>query len=106
MVVSELDDESDQLTFEAFQRQIQQYEKDDMVLILQDLSILELSLIITMKHHYDIYDNQPMNFEMLFNRYLKFANANSSLQSVQRAVILKAFEHIEVCGVNTLENFC
>lgn len=96
MVVSELDNENNQLTFEAFQKQIQHYEKDDIISVLQDLNILELALVITMKHHYDIYDNQPMNFEMVYNRYLKFANANSNLQSVQRAVVLKAFEHVQV----------
>ncbi|KAL3288660.1 hypothetical protein HHI36_003093 [Cryptolaemus montrouzieri] len=48
-----------------------------------------------MKHHLDIYNNQPMNFEMILARYVKFANANSSIQSVQRPVIMKAFEHLQ-----------
>lgn len=37
-----------------------------------------------------------MNFEMIFSRYIKFVNANSNIQSVQRPVIMKAFEHIQV----------
>ena len=49
-----------------------------------------------MKHETEIYDNEPLNFEKVVNRYLKFANQNSSIQSVQKPVIMKAFEHIKV----------
>lgn len=42
---------------------------DEKILILTSLSILELSLIIAMKHQMEIFDGQPMNFEMIFNRY-------------------------------------
>jgi len=66
-----------------------------MVQILQDLSVLELCLIVAMKHHCDIYDNNPMNFEMIYTRYVKFANKHSSMQNVQRPVVMKAFEHIQ-----------
>lgn len=52
--------------------------------------------IIAMKHETDIYDGEPLNFEAVYNRYVKFANQNSSIQSVQRPVIMKAFEHIKV----------
>lgn len=93
-VVSQLKDNS--LSVHNFQEQINALEKDDMVQVLQDLNVLELCLVISMKHHVEIYDNQPMNFEMILSRYLKFANANSNVQSVQRPVIMKAFEHIQV----------
>lgn len=49
-----------------------------------------------MKHHTDIYDNQLMNFEMIYNRYKKFGNTLSNVQTVERAVVMKAFEHIHV----------
>ncbi|KAL0809608.1 hypothetical protein ABMA28_011140 [Loxostege sticticalis] len=65
------------------------------VKLLQSLSILELSLVIAMKHGLEIFDGQPMNFEMVLHRYTKFANANSSTQTVPRPVILKAFEHLQ-----------
>ncbi|CAG9573396.1 unnamed protein product [Danaus chrysippus] len=64
------------------------------VKLLQSLSILELSLVIAMMHGLEIFDGQPMNFEMVLHRYTKFANTNSSTQSVPRPVILKAFEHL------------
>lgn len=83
------------MTIEQFQEQLNSLEKDDTIQTLQDLNVLELCLIIAMKHHIEIYDNQP-NFEMILTRYTKFSNANANIQTVQRAVIMKAFEHIEV----------
>lgn len=49
-----------------------------------------------MKQETEIYDGEPLNFETVYNRYIKFANQNSSIQSVQKPVIMKAFEHIKV----------
>lgn len=49
-----------------------------------------------MKHEVEIYDGEPLNFETVYNRYIKFVNQNSSIQSVQKPVIMKAFEHIKV----------
>uniref|UniRef100_S4NVY2 Origin recognition complex subunit 4 n=3 Tax=Pararge aegeria TaxID=116150 RepID=S4NVY2_9NEOP len=48
-----------------------------------------------MVHGLEIFDGQPMNFEMVLHRYTKFANTNSSNQSVPRPVVLKAFEHLQ-----------
>lgn len=84
------------LTVQQFEREVNLLEKDDVVQMLQDLSVLELCLVVAMKHHCDIYDNNPMNFEMVYTRYVKFANKHSSMQNVQRPVVMKAFEHIEV----------
>ncbi|XP_066143844.1 origin recognition complex subunit 4 [Euwallacea fornicatus] len=83
------------ITTKEFEHELFLLEQDDMVLILQDLSPLEICLIISMKHHRDIYDNSPMNFEMIYSRYLKFANKHLSTQKVPRPVVMKAFEHIE-----------
>ncbi|XP_970921.2 origin recognition complex subunit 4 [Tribolium castaneum] len=102
LVVSELNDVNNKLAYDTFLKQIELFERDETVQVLQDLSVLELCLIITMKHHCEIYDNQPMNFEMVFNRYLKFANANSNIQTVERPVIMKAFEQIEVSKISLL----
>ncbi|XP_045782520.1 origin recognition complex subunit 4 [Maniola jurtina] len=71
------------------------------VKLLQSLSILELSLVIAMVHGMAIFDGQPMNFEMVLHRYTKFANTNSSNQSVPRPVVLKAFEHLELLQIIT-----
>lgn len=95
-------DENSKLKIDKFQEQLNHLENDDMIQNILDLSVLELCLVIAMKHHEDIYDNKPMNFEMIVSRYLKFVNSNSNIQSVQRSVVMKAFEHIKVkvyfCG--------
>lgn len=49
-----------------------------------------------MKHETEIYDGEPLTFESIYNRYIKFTNQNSFIHSVQRPVIMKAFEHIKV----------
>lgn len=101
-VASKLNKTAPSLTLETFQEEVKKIEQDEMVQVLQDLNTLELCLIIAMKHHCDIYDNNPMNFEMIYTRYLKFANTNSSVQLAQRPVVMKAFEHIQV---NYLRHF-
>ncbi|XP_055919525.1 origin recognition complex subunit 4 [Eupeodes corollae] len=70
------------------------YESDDKVQLMCGLSVLELCLIITMKHHSEIYDRDPFNFEIIFSRFMKFAKVSSTMQGVERAVVLKAFEHL------------
>ncbi|KAL8593462.1 hypothetical protein ACOMHN_000777 [Nucella lapillus] len=62
--------------------------------MLHGVSILELSLIIAMKHLTEIYDGEPFNFEMVYSEYLKFAKRRSSVQVFEKAVVLKAFEHL------------
>lgn len=52
--------------------------------------------IIAMKHQTEIYDGEPLNFEMVYRRYLKFSSQNSTVQNVERPVVLKAFEHLKV----------
>ncbi|XP_048237832.1 origin recognition complex subunit 4-like [Haliotis rufescens] len=62
--------------------------------MLHGVSILELCLIIAMKHLMDIYDGEPFNFEMVYSEYLKFAQRKSSMQVYEKPVVLKAFEHL------------
>nr|XP_022911978.1 origin recognition complex subunit 4-like [Onthophagus taurus] len=82
-------------TIKDFEDKLAEFEKDEILEMLNDVTVLELCLLIAMKHHCDIYDNQLMNFEMIYTRYVKFVNANSNIQTVQRAVVMKAFEHIQ-----------
>uniref|UniRef100_A0A1B6E7S1 Origin recognition complex subunit 4 n=1 Tax=Clastoptera arizonana TaxID=38151 RepID=A0A1B6E7S1_9HEMI len=73
----------------------QSWSKDAKVNLLEGLSVLELCLVIAMSHQSEIYDDDPFNFEMIINRYLKFANQNSAVQIVHKPVIMKAFERIK-----------
>lgn len=71
-------------------------EYDDKVAILCDLSVLELSLIIAMKHHSEIYDRDPFNFEMILTRLHKFQNSTECRENYDRTIVLKAFEVLKV----------
>lgn len=96
-VVSKLDDDNPLITLEVFKEELERFECDELVQSILDLSVLELCLLLSMKHHVEIYNGQPMNFEMITTRFMKFTNANANLQTVPRAVVMKAFEHLEVC---------
>lgn len=93
-LVSELSEASPFITVEQIQALEQQFNNDDKVALLCGLSVLELCLLIAMKHHSEIYDRDPFNFEMILTRYNKFANSSSTMQGIERNVILKAFEHV------------
>jgi origin recognition complex subunit 4 len=72
------------------------YLVDDKILILNTLSVLEMCLIIAAKHHSQIYDRDPFNFEMLFTRFRKFSKTSTTMQNVEKRLALTAFEHIKV----------
>lgn len=69
---------------------------DDKVKLIQGLSVLEICILIAIKHHCEIYDNDPFNFEMILTRYNKFAYKSSCMQNINREVVLKGFENLKV----------
>ncbi|XP_016913628.1 origin recognition complex subunit 4 [Apis cerana] len=95
MTVSSLSEKHQRLEINDFIEASKMFSQDDKILMLEGLSVLEMCLIISMKHETEIYDGEPFNFEAIYNRYIKFANQNSSIQTVQKPVIMKAFEHIK-----------
>lgn len=68
---------------------------DDTVTLMKGLSVLEITILITIKHHCDIYDNDPFNFEMIFTRFNKFAIKSTTMQSIEREMVLKRFENLK-----------
>uniref|UniRef100_A0A182Q574 Origin recognition complex subunit 4 n=1 Tax=Anopheles farauti TaxID=69004 RepID=A0A182Q574_9DIPT len=94
-LINELDEEHSTLTVESIQQLGENYESDDKVKLLVGLSVLEMCLVIAMKHHSEIYDRDPFNFEMILTRFGKWANSSSSMQGIERPVVLKAFEHLK-----------
>ncbi|KAL1021799.1 hypothetical protein UPYG_G00018150 [Umbra pygmaea] len=69
---------------------------DSKANMLHGLSILELCLIIAMKHLNDIYDGEPFNFQMVYNEFKKFLQRKShSIYNFDKPVIMKAFEHLQ-----------
>uniref|UniRef100_A0A1B0GG68 Origin recognition complex subunit 4 n=1 Tax=Glossina morsitans morsitans TaxID=37546 RepID=A0A1B0GG68_GLOMM len=83
-----------QVTSEQVTQLISSYNNDTKVEILCGLSILEMCLIISMKHHSEIYDRDPFNFEIIYARFNKFAKLSTGMQNIERGVVLKAFEHL------------
>ncbi|KAL4635583.1 origin recognition complex subunit 4 isoform X2 [Arapaima gigas] len=69
---------------------------DSKANMLHGLSILELCLLIAMKHLNDRYQDEPFNFEMVYNEFKKFLQRKShSVHSFEKPVVLKAFEHLQ-----------
>uniref|UniRef100_A0A8C6WUI7 Origin recognition complex subunit 4 n=1 Tax=Neogobius melanostomus TaxID=47308 RepID=A0A8C6WUI7_9GOBI len=64
--------------------------------MLHGLSILELCLIIAMKHLNDVYEGEPFNLQMVHNEFKKFLQRKSStIYHFEPAVVMKAFEHLQ-----------
>lgn len=86
-----------QIAHRIIDKYLQSFSKVDIML---DLSILELSLLIAIKHHNEIYDRDPFNFEMILTRLHKFQNSNMiSTGGTDRAVVIKAFDVLKVSFV-------
>ncbi|XP_022197552.2 origin recognition complex subunit 4 [Nilaparvata lugens] len=95
LLVCQLDVDCPSITSDAIHNTHNKISNDDKITLLEGLSVLEICLIIAMSHQNEIYDGDPFNFEMIANRYMKFASQNSSIQIMQRPVLLKAFERIK-----------
>ncbi|XP_041458648.1 origin recognition complex subunit 4-like isoform X1 [Lytechinus variegatus] len=68
---------------------------DSKAAMLHGVSILQLCLIIAMRHLTDLYEGDPFNFEMVYNEYQKFIQKKShTVQQFDKSVVLKAFEHL------------
>lgn len=93
-IICGLNPEHPQIGATDFVEAFQMTSTDSKSSLLHGVSILELCLIIAMKHLMEIYDGEPFNFEMIYSEYLKFAQRKSSIQAFDKAVVLKAFEHL------------
>lgn len=71
------------------------YADDGYVKRITDLSVLEMCLLIAIKHHSEIYDHDPFNFEIIFTRLNKFVKA-SHMNPYDRSIVLASFEKLQV----------
>ncbi|XP_063217743.1 origin recognition complex subunit 4 isoform X2 [Bacillus rossius redtenbacheri] len=94
-VVSKLSPQHPFLQASDFTEVYELISRDPLVNLLTGLSLVEICLVISMYHHTDIYDGEPLNFEMVLHRYMKFVSQNPSAEMAQRPVLLKAFEHLQ-----------
>jgi origin recognition complex subunit 4 len=70
-------------------------ERNDLCeLLIRDLSIVELCLLIAVKHITDIYDNEPFNFEMVYHEYVKFKRRKCTTLPEDRSVVFKCWEQL------------
>ncbi|XP_037706499.1 origin recognition complex subunit 4 isoform X5 [Choloepus didactylus] len=69
---------------------------DSKANIVHGLSVLEICLIIAMKHLNDIYEDEPFNFQMVYNEFQKFVQRRAhSVYNFEKPVVMKAFEHLQ-----------
>ncbi|XP_033020279.1 origin recognition complex subunit 4 [Lacerta agilis] len=68
---------------------------DSKANIVHGLSVLELCLIIAMKHLNDTYEGEPFNFQMVYNEYQRFVQRKAhTVYSFEKPVVMKAYEHL------------
>ena len=67
---------------------------NNISLQIADLSILELCLLVAIKHLSQIYAGEPFNFEMVFQEYLKFRRRRMATLSDKRGDVSKAWENL------------
>jgi len=95
-IVSNLSAEHDRITASDVVKLAKHLMRDDdKVTLMMGLSVLEICLLIAIKHHCDIYDNDPFNFEMILTRFNKFACRSSTIQNIDREILLKSFENLK-----------
>lgn len=71
------------------------YCDDGFVKRITDLSVLEICLLIAIKHHSEIYDHDPFNFEIIFTRLNKFVKS-AHMNPYDRSIVLASFEKLQV----------
>lgn len=95
-IVAKLDENHPNITVEDVTKlAISLTEDDDKVKLIIGLSVLEVCLLIAIKHHCEIYDNNPFNFEIIFTRFSKFAIMSTTMQKIEREIVLKRFENLK-----------
>ncbi|KAG7161639.1 Origin recognition complex subunit 4-like 1 [Homarus americanus] len=95
LCVSQLSSDQPQMTGHMFMRAQSLFASEAKTNMLQGISVLQLCLIIAMKHLTTIYEGEPFNFEMVFHEYRKFSRQRSTMQSFERPVVFKAFDQLK-----------
>ncbi|XP_064574702.1 origin recognition complex subunit 4 isoform X1 [Zonotrichia leucophrys gambelii] len=83
------------LTAADLQEASRQHSTDSKANLVHGLSVLEICLIIAMKHLNEVYDGEPFNFQMVYNEFQKFIQRKAhSMYNFEKPVVMKAFEHL------------
>ncbi|XP_074450293.1 origin recognition complex subunit 4 isoform X2 [Larus michahellis] len=83
------------ITASDLQEASKQIRMDSKANIVHGLSVLEICLIIAMKHLNDVYEGEPFNFQMVYNEFQKFIQRKAHcMYNFEKPVVMKAFEHL------------
>ncbi|GFT89241.1 origin recognition complex subunit 4 [Nephila pilipes] len=94
LIIMNIEESHPKLTVKDFEEAYEHsHSSDSKGSVMQGLSVLELSLVIAMMHLTEIYDNEPFNFEIVFNELTRFLS-NRMKWNVEKPVVMKAFEHL------------
>uniref|UniRef100_A0A8D9A569 P-type Cu(+) transporter n=1 Tax=Cacopsylla melanoneura TaxID=428564 RepID=A0A8D9A569_9HEMI len=83
------------LTEADFKQTLGLFFPNEKVDILLNLSALELCLVIACSHHSEIYDKESFNFEMIYKRFRQFCMQASSMSTITRHVVMRAFQRLQ-----------
>ncbi|XP_069717798.1 origin recognition complex subunit 4 isoform X2 [Phaenicophaeus curvirostris] len=83
------------ITAADIQEASKQYRVDSKANIVHGLSVLEICLVIAMKHLNEVYEGEPFNFQMVYNEFQKFIQRKAHcMYNFEKPVVMKAFEHL------------
>ncbi|CAM2100516.1 unnamed protein product [Caretta caretta] len=69
---------------------------DSKANIVHGLSVLEICLIIAMKHLNDVYEGEPFNFQMVYNEFQKFIQRKAhSMYNFEKPVVMKTWMRLQ-----------
>jgi len=87
-LISSVEEVTSQDIIKAFEEQSESGEPP----ILAGLTLIEICLLVAIKHIQIIYDGQPFNFEMVFHEFDKFVSTKGKMYKQERPVVMKAWE--------------
>ena len=90
-----MNEQNTYLTLNDFEEELRKFTKNDIIEVVRELSLMELCLLVLMKHHNEIF-NKPFNFETIFKNYLKIIPSMSLNNKIsqKKSVVTIAFEKI------------
>jgi len=95
LCMSNINEASPYLTSEMFSSSQSLMTSEAKTNIFHGLSVLQLCLVVAMKHLTTVYEGEPFNFEMVLREYRKFSQRKSTMQSFDRPVVFKSFDQLQ-----------
>ena len=97
--VSQLSAEEPFLSSSHFNEASSMSHTDTKAALISDLSILELTLLVAMRHYMETSNNKPFNFEIIYKEYKKFTEQATHSLDYSKQVVMSSFEHLQSLGL-------